>query len=391
MTIPANELDALQADPDVASLSADAFVTSDAAAEETADGIPSPLLGALGLDEEDDQAPTGQDVGIAVIDSGLERGSDLDGGEHDDQYDVDGAPRRVAPYDDYGHGTHVTGLISGSGKGSEGEANGIGRDGRSRHFKVHVYRGVAPRARIISLKVLGSDGGGRTSDVIQAIEFAIENRSRLKIKVINLSLGHPIYEPRETDPLVQVVEAAVRAGIVVVTSAGNFGTNPETGISGYAGITSPGNAPSAITVGAVDTRNTAWRLDDRIASYSSRGPTWFDGAAKPDVVAPGHRLVAAAALRSTLYSERPNGRVSGNGKQPRYLMLSGTSMAAAVTSGVVALMIEAHEQAFKKPLHAERGQGDAGVLGDSAARRRLSDAGSRQRECCGRDRAGRFD
>ena len=272
MTISANELDALQADPDVASLSADAFVTSDAAAEETADGIPSPLLGALGLDEEDDQAPTGQDVGIAVIDSGLERGSDLDGGEHDDQYDVDGAPRRVAPYDDYGHGTHVTGLISGSGKGSEGEANGIGRDGRTRHFKVHVYRGVAPRARIISLKVLGSDGGGRTSDVIQAIEFAIENRSRLKIKVINLSLGHPIYESRETDPLVQVVEAAVRAGIVVVTSAGNFGTNPETGLSGYAGITSPGNAPSAITVGAVDTRNTASRLDDRIASVQLTRP-----------------------------------------------------------------------------------------------------------------------
>jgi subtilisin family serine protease len=113
---------------------------------------------------------------------------------------------------------------------------------------VRVYRGIAPKVRIVNLKVLDENGGGLTSTVIDAIEFAIANRAQLKIDIINLSLGHPVYEPRDTDPLVQAVEAAVRAGIVVVASAGNFGKNPDTGVEGYGGITSPGNAASAITV-----------------------------------------------------------------------------------------------------------------------------------------------
>src|SRR5262249_60607043 len=99
----------------------------------------------------------------------------------------------------------------------------------------------------IALKVLDGNGQGHTSDVITAIMFAIDNRRQLGIDIINLSLGHPILEPAESDPLVQAVEAAVQAGIVVVTAAGNFGMNPETGMTGYAGITSPGNAPSART------------------------------------------------------------------------------------------------------------------------------------------------
>ena len=87
-----------------------------------------------------------------------------------------------------------------------------------------------------------------------------------------------LLEPAATDPLVQAVELAVRAGIVVVVSAGNYGINPQTGLPGYAGILSPGNAPSAITVGALMTGDTAVRTDDRLAPYSSRGPSWYDGA-----------------------------------------------------------------------------------------------------------------
>ena len=113
--------------------------------------------------------------------------------------------------------------------------------------------------------------------MIAAIEWAVANRAAYNIKVINLSLGHPILEPAATDPLVQAVEAAVRAGIVVVASAGNIGINPATGLPGYAGITSPGNAPSAITVGAVRTQGTVPRGDDEVAAYSSRGATWYDG------------------------------------------------------------------------------------------------------------------
>src|SRR5204863_5270811 len=111
-------------------------------------------------------------------------------------------------YDDYGHGTHIAGLVGSSG------ANGS------------QYKGVAPGARLIVLKVLDGTGSGKTSDVIKALTFEIENKQALGIDVINLSLGHPVFESAKTDPLVQTVEAAVRAGIVVVTSAGNFGINP---------------------------------------------------------------------------------------------------------------------------------------------------------------------
>ena len=124
----------------------------------------------------------------------------------------------VNPYDDYGHGTHVSGLIASKGARSQ-----------------NIYSGVAPNARIISLKALDSVGQGLTSDVIAAIEFATLNKQALGIDVINLSLGHPILEPAASDPLVRAVEAAVRAGIVVVVSAGNIGRNITTGVSGYGG------------------------------------------------------------------------------------------------------------------------------------------------------------
>jgi subtilisin family serine protease len=218
--------------------------------------------------------------------------------------------------------------------------------------KVGLYRGIAPKARIISLKVLDGQGAGYTSSVLRALEFATEYRDKLGIDIINLSLGHPIYESPESDPLVRAVEDAVRAGIVVVASAGNYGINQETGRVGYAGITSPGNAPSAITVGALDMHDTADRSDDTVASYSSRGPAWYSGLAKPDLVAPGHRLVAVGAYRGSLYERYADRRVQGRAddKKSRYFRLSGTSMAAAVTSGVVALMLEANRELHDAPL-----------------------------------------
>jgi serine protease AprX len=135
------------------------------------------------------------------------------------------------------------------------------------------------------------------------------------------------------------VERAVAAGIVVVVSAGNEGMSRTTGEVGYGGVTSPGNAPSAITVGAVDTRNTITRADDQVPAFSSRGPTWYDGFAKPDLVAPGRRVVSFMAKNSTLYNSYQPYRVDVATRT--YMTLSGTSMSAAVTSGVVALMIEA--------------------------------------------------
>ena len=195
------------------------------------------------------------DVGVAVIDSGVAASDDL---RITASYDFrTGIALPVSPYDGYGHGTHIAGLIASSGTHSKG-----------------YYQGVAPGAKIISLRVLDSNGGGYTSNVIKAVEFAVANRTSLGIHIINLSLGHPIYEPAANDPLVLAVESAVRAGIVVVVSAGNFGQDPN-GVVGYAGISSPGNAPSAITVG------TRRSQEHRVAARRHRGAVQL---ARPDLV-----------------------------------------------------------------------------------------------------------
>lgn len=250
-------------------------------------------------------------VGVAVIDSGIEAGPDFD-----DRitafYDfTQGDIRVTAPSDEYGHGTHIAGLIGSS------------------------YVGVNPNARLIGLKVLNARGRGTTGNVLRAIEFAIANRKQLDIQILNISLGHPIYEPAATDPLVQAVEHAVREGLVVVVSAGNVGINRRTGLPGYAGIMSPANSPSAISVGAVKTFDTTSRDDDRVAPYSSRGPSWYDGFAKPDLVAPGDNLLSIAAANSTLRIAQEKRGNTGD-----YMRLSGTSMAAGVMSGVAGLVLQ---------------------------------------------------
>jgi serine protease AprX len=200
------------------------------------------------------------------------------------------------------------------------------------------YEGVTQKVRLVVLKVLDKNGKGKTSTLINAIEYVIANKDRLGIQIINLSLGHPIYEPAATDPLVQEVERATRAGLIVVAAAGNIGMNPEIGQTGYAGITSPGNAPSAITVGASKTLNTPGRSDDRVAAYSSRGPSWYDGFAKPDVVAPGQSLISDMSAGSTLALGYPNLVVTDS--LHSYMKLSGTSMSTGVVSGLVASMLE---------------------------------------------------
>ena len=310
----------LAGDPEVQSLSLDAAVGPHGSSDNSSFVSPELVRETLGLHN----TWSGDLIGVAVVDSGIEPSSDFV-----DRitafYDFTAGGVATDPYDDFGHGTHVAGMIGSEGRLSDG----------------NDFAGISPKVRLIGLKVLDKYGRGRTSDVVAAIEFAINNREQLGIDVLNLSLGHPVYEPAATDPLVQAVEAAVRSGIVVVVSAGNYGTDPATGAVGYAGITSPGNSPSAITVGALDTRGTVTRADDVVASYSSRGPTWHDGFAKPDVIAPGHRIASNAALAGTLYSNHPELRVEAR-EAWNYYRLSGTSMAAAVTTGIVAQVLEAN-------------------------------------------------
>jgi serine protease AprX len=261
----------------------------------------------------------GQGIGVAVIDSGITIHAALKGKVVANVSMIAGDPSTA---DEYGHGTHVAGIIAGA-----------------RTSTTSLYpSGVAPGVHLINVRVLGENGSGYTSDVIAGIDWAIANRSRYNIRVINLSLGHPVMEPAATDPLCEAVRRAVSAGIVVVAAAGNDGRN-EAGVPILGGITSPGNSPYAITVGALDTKGTTTRADDSVAPYSSRGPTKFDFAVKPDLVAPGAKIVSLEALGSYLPMTYPLLHRAGFGNNA-YMHLSGTSMATPIVSAAATLLLQ---------------------------------------------------
>jgi serine protease AprX len=310
----------LAGDAGVASISLDAEVRSSAAA--TQSGRSS---GAARARQRYNRA--GRGLTVAVIDSGVQPHADLPASRI--RAFVDFVNGRTTPYDDFGHGTHVAGILAGSGAASASlEA---------------PYAGVAPGVDLVALKVLNAQGAGRTSDVIAALEWVAANHQTYNIRVVNMSLGHPVFESAATDPLVQAADALVQRGIVVVVSAGNQGIDPRDGDVGYGGVTSPAHGPSLIAVGAVDTKGTELRSDDRVTDYSSRGPTRFDLIVKPDLVAPGHHIVSLAAPASYLYQNYPALRVSaGTESRPSYLTLSGTSMAAPSVAGTAALILEAN-------------------------------------------------
>ena len=241
--------------------------------------------------------------------------------------------------DHYGHGTHVAGLIAGNGTASTGK----------QFFR--TFLGIAPNVNLINLRVLDSNGQGTDTAVIQAIQTAIALKNTYNIRVINLSLGRGVYESYTLDPLCQAVEQAWKAGIVVVVAAGNDGRNLALNSEAYGTIDAPGNDPYVLTVGATNTMNTATLTDDVMASYSSKGPSFIDQVAKPDVVAPGNLVTSLLAAGSNLQQENPtfftpNGfyQLNGNPDQssPDYMPLSGTSMATGVTSGAVALLLNAN-------------------------------------------------
>jgi serine protease AprX len=277
---------------------------------------------------------SGKGIGVAVIDSGitnwhddLHRGTGRVAHFKDFTSDVPVWSSNPA-YDDYGHGTHVAGIIAGTGYDSNGK-----------------HKGIAPGAKLVGLKVMDGQGRGYISDVIAALDYAVSVKSTYNIRVINLSVASGVFESYWLDPLTLAAKRAVDAGIVVVASAGNLGKNAY-GQKQSGGITSPGNAPWVLTVGASSEEGNSARSNDKIAKFSSAGPTWIDFAAKPDIVAPGVGVESLSDPDSLLYFQLPGMRLSGSlglnlGYKP-YLSLSGTSMSAPVVAGTVALMLEAN-------------------------------------------------
>jgi serine protease AprX len=267
----------------------------------------------------------GTGVGVAIIDSGVTSWHDDLGASRVARF-VDFVNFLPTAYDDYGHGTHVAGIIAGSGYDSGG-----------------LRRGIAPGATLLVEKVLDAKGQGYISNVIAAIDYAVVNKAALHLRVINVSLAAGVYESYTTDPLTLAARRAVEAGLVVVSAAGNLGRGAD-GRAQYGGIGAPGNAPWVLTVGSSSHEGTADRSDDVMARFSSRGPTAIDFRAKPDLVAPGVGIESLADPSSTLFVTKPAMRIWGTvptATEP-YLSLSGTSMSAPVVSATIALMLQAN-------------------------------------------------
>jgi hypothetical protein len=277
---------------------------------------------------------TGRGVGVAVIDSGITSyHDDLTAGADRTVYPygnqrvakfVDFVHGQTLPYDDNGHGSHVAGTILGNGADSSGQKSGM-----------------APGAALVSLKVLDLNGQGTISNIIAALNWVAVNAKTYKIRVVNMSVGAAVSESYLTDPLTLAVKVLTDQGIVVVAAAGNLGENTANQPQ-YGGITAPGNAPWVLTVGASSTQGTLTRADDIMGPYSSRGPTFLDWGAKPDLVAPGTGTMSLAVPGSTFYTTKAPYLIPGTNGALTYLALTGTSMATPVVSGTVALMLQAN-------------------------------------------------
>ena len=280
----------------------------------------------------------GTGIGIAVLDSGMDT-------DHVDFLGRDGYPRIAVSVDftgenrvddPYGHGSHVASIAAGNGRVSEG-----------------AYRGIAPNASLINLRVLNSQGTGNVSGTLAALDWVMNNSATYNIRVVNMSLGTTAIDSFRNDPICNAVRKLVKAGIVVVAAAGNNGKN-SAGQKIYGQIHCPGNEPSAITVGASNTFGTNARNDDTVTTYSSRGPTrshWtdtagvkhYDNLIKPDLVAPGNKIIDAEADGNLLVTQNPQLDAGVSLYENRKQMyLSGTSMASPVTAGAAALLLQAN-------------------------------------------------
>ena len=306
----------------------------------------------------------GAGIGVAVLDSGVAWNNETPVTYFRDFLTPDSAHAATdshceSPCDTNGHGTHVAGTISGNGLNSFGEKSGM-----------------APGASLIALRVLGADGSGTVDGVINALQWVLDHATEMNIRVVNLSFGTrpsgslPNTDPLATmldevhgDPLAIATKALVDAGIFVVAAAGNVGqvdcstlppstaqhTHPATGkCDVWGGITAPGTFPWVFTVGANSSKGSFAREDDERARFSSRGPAFPLQIAKPDILAGGVGIESTAAPGSTLYLEGALATPAWllNGSFPTanfpYMVLTGTSQAAAIVTGVAAQMLQAN-------------------------------------------------
>src|SRR5215212_3517949 len=278
----------------------------------------------------------GSGVGIAILDSGIDA-------NHAQFSATTAGPRILASVDftgenrtddPYGHGTFVAAAAAGGA--------GAGAD----------YTGIAPGASLLNVRVLNSSGEGTVESVLAGLDWVASHARQYNIRIVNMSLGTHAVDSYKYDALCRAVRGLVNSGIMVFVAAGNNGKDAS-GQKIYGAIHSPGNEPSAFTIGAANTFQTDGRSDDAVATYSSRGPTrsYWVGAAgvihhdnllKPDLVAPGNNLVFAQAANNLIVSLDPSLNASINGTQvtQKMMRLSGSSVATPIAAGTAALMLQ---------------------------------------------------
>jgi serine protease AprX len=258
-------------------------------------GAATSIRAMMGMTADGDE---GRGVTVAVVDTGIAKVPDL-AGQVSDRVDLTG----TGAGDGYGHGTFMAGLIAGTGAASNG-----------------LYRGVAPKAKLVDVKVADAKGNTDLITVLRGLQWVSDQGD---VDVLNLSLSSESPLPYQIDPLTQALESLWQHGVTVVVPSGNDG--PDTG-----SVTSPGNDPMLLTTGGLDVTSTTGRGDDVVGVWSGRGPTW-QGDAKPDVVTAGGHTVSLRSPGSVVDVANPSARVD-----TAYFRGSGTSMAAAVASGVIA-------------------------------------------------------
>jgi len=269
---------------------------------------------------------TGQGVDVAVIDTGVAPVQGLNSpGKvvYGPDLSLESQNPALTNLDTNGHGTFMAGLIAGHDPSLTAPYASA---------PASAYRGMAPDARIVSLKVADADGGADVTQVIAAIDWVVQHAHDpgFNIRVINLSYGTLSTLPYAADPLAYAAEQAWKHGIVVVAAAGNTGSNPGNG----RGLSDPAYDPYVIAAGAYNTMGTNTNKDDVVASYSARS-NGCAGCKNPDIVAPGTHMQGLRVVGGYIDQNHPEGVIDD-----RYFRGSGTSEAAAITSGAVALLLQ---------------------------------------------------